>query len=596
MTQQLTEVQGRNLNSWLAVPLVVGGSAMGVLQLGNEEAGAFTADDLRLAHLIAAQSATAIHSARLFEETQHRLRQAEAMEEISKSITTTADLDRVLHMVVQLITKALPAALHTSLHMQDDQDGPFTVRASFARKGEALGASSDISLYPAALAAIEHKSVRRSSDEAHSVLACPLIVEEDVIGIIMVEAAYADAFDISDERLLDAFAIQASIAIHNASLLRSLSSAYANLSRQKEELQNKQNTLLALFDSITDGLYILDRELQLVAVNRQEAKRLGAEPETLLGRACDETLWQDAAEAITEIVKTTLATGEEGYWESQVHPAVSGPLARRDVRTYPIFDSSGEVDRVIVFAQDVSERQWLQASLFRSANLAAVGQLASSIGHEINNPLTVAIANSEILKLQSDPESPDYQIIDDILQSSIRISRIVRNLVDFSSQESYDWYETDVAQTIADALAFTAAPIHQHKIRMATHADDIPMIMGSVSHLKLLWMNLILNARDAIVAHAGKQKDFKGTIDILVSQPDQDHVEVKIIDNGEGIPVEQEQELFHPFFTTKPLGKGLGLGLHTCRTIVEAHHGAITLTNNPDGPGAVVCVTLPIDR
>ena len=587
---------GGNLRSWLAVPLTVGKYAIGVMQLGSERPGTFGPEDVRLARLIGSQSATAIQSARLYEEAQHRLQQAEAMQEIGRNITDNFDLSRVLQLVVHLVTNSIPAATRSFLYLRDDRQGQYALEARFDRGETWPHPDVDPVREPVIVAATELRSVKRSSRDRRSAMAAPLISGNEVIGIILVEGPREDAFTAVDERLLEGFATHASIAIQNANLLRDLASAYANLSGQQEELLSKQNTLLALFDSITDGLYILDRDHRIVAVNRQEAKRLGVSQESLLGRQCDDDLWGECASDILDVARNTLFTSQAGNWECQGHTGFSGPFARRDVRTYPIFDSSGRVDRVILFAQDVAEKQWLQASLFHSANLAAVGQLASSIAHEINNPLTVAIANAEIMKMDSDPGSPDYVILNDILQSNIKIGQIVRNLVDFSSQDAYDWYETDVEQTLADALAFTASAIRSCKIQILRQPANLPQITASVSHLKLLWMNLILNARDAIVARLGDDRSAIGRVEVLTSQPDSEHVQVRIIDNGEGIPAEHQDMLFLPFFTTRAIGKGMGLGLHTCRTIVESHQGTIEVKNNPAGPGALACVTLPVRR
>lgn len=369
--------------------------------------------------------------------------------------------------------------------------------------------------------------------------------------------------------------------------------SFIDLAHHQEEILRSHRTLQALFDGITDGLYILDRDMRIVAINQAEAKRLGTKPEALLDPPCDITFWGDAIETVTQIVLNTFETGEEGNWESQQDTARRGPFVDRDLRTYPIFRPSGEVDQVILFAQDVAEKRQLQASLFRSANLAAVGQLASSIAHQINNPLTVVIANTQLMQMDTEPTSPDYEMIKDVMDAAARISRIVQNLLDFSNQASYAWVETDLEANIDDALNFVAHSLRKGNIRVVKDTANLPPIIASANHLKLLWLNLLLNAQDAITARENTL-DEKGTIEVHATQVDSSYVQVQIIDNGVGIPLQHHQLLFHPFFTTKPPGKGLGLGLYTCRIITEHHQGQIEIDSGDGNPGTIVTVTLPI--
>ena len=102
-------------------------------------------------------------------------------------------------------------------------------------------------------------------------------------------------------------------------------------------------------------------------------------------------------------------------------------------------------------------------------------------------------------------------------------------------------------------------------------------------------MNLLLNARDAISA-----AERIGKIEIVAAETDSNHVRIQIIDNGIGIPYQHRDLLFHPFFTTKPTGTNLGLGLYTCRAVVETHQGQIEIESLPDGPGTIVTVILPV--
>ncbi|MCB0208224.1 MAG: GAF domain-containing protein [Anaerolineae bacterium] len=591
------------IDTWLAVPLTTGDAPLAVLTLGSEGSHGFISDDLRLMQIIASQAAAAIDNARLHEEVRQRLQQTEALSTISQTISTTLDLRRVLELVVQFAVKTIQIASHSLLYLLDPSTQSPRLEAKASIYDQPLPAGLETVREKAIQQAIQQQATTRvlwQSEEktAWSLLVAPLKTNEAIIGAISVESPRPNVFSAGDETLLNTFASHASIAIQNANMFRDLSAAYLDLSRKQEEILHNHRTLQALFESITDGLYLIDRDLKIVAINRAEAERLGTHPDALVGRVCDTSLWGGATKSLIEVVKTTFESGEEKNWESQSDAVDQGYFADHDVRTYPIFKAPGDVSQVIILAQDVSEKRSWQASLFRSANMAAVGQLASSIAHQINNPLTIIIANAQIMEMEALPDSPDYPIIGYIVEAGTQIRQIVQNLLDFSTQDSYDWFETDVQKTIDDALSLVAHSLRKNDIEVVKQIETVPTILASASHLKLLWMNLFLNARDAIFdrfSHGGyMHAEAGGVINVCVSNINTEYVCIKIIDNGIGIPQRHRDHLFHPFFTTKTTNKNLGLGLYTCRAIVEAHQGQIEIDSSEADSGTTVSVTLPL--
>ena len=426
------------LRAYLALPLVAGETLVGVLGLGSESPDAFTPDGLRLAQIIAGQAAAAIENARLFEEAQRRWEQTEALRVISQRIVTTLDLSQVLELVVRSASDTISVAAHSTLYLFDQASGKFTLEASASRRRSqpayAIKKTRDRIIH---VAISQHMVIYDPNvvgqDEVWSLLAAPLKIGDAIIGAICLDSPYADAFSVDDQTMLSAFASQASIAIQNASLFRDLSSAYVDLASSREEILRSRNTLQALFDGITDGLYIVNQDMAIMAINQAEARRIGLPAEELEGRVCDESLWGEAAAKLNSLVQAALKSGQEQNWLSQADAPDRGPFADHDVHIYPILSMAGPARRAIIFAQDVSEiRQW-QASLFRSANLAAVGQLASSIAHEINNPLTVTVGNAQILQLDMDKSDPNYTPTERIVEAGMRMRRVVQNFRVFQS-------------------------------------------------------------------------------------------------------------------------------------------------------------------
>ncbi|MFQ5611458.1 MAG: ATP-binding protein [Anaerolineae bacterium] len=420
-------------------------------------------------------------------------------------------------------------------------------------------------------------------------LALPLSTEGKVLGALCLGHRRAGAFTPPVVDLLAAFADQAAIAIENARLFQNLSTAYVDLSQSREKILDHRNILQALFDGFTDGLYVVDKTLTVLMVNQAEATRLKQTVSEIEGKTCADLGWAEAAPELLENIREVFARGRALQW-SPAEISTARMFKDREVQLYPVRNPQQEIARVVVFAQDVSERRQLQASLFQSANLAALGQLATSVAHEINNPLTVAVANSQIILMDKAADPKRRDLAQAIFEAGQRIQRIVANLVEFSNQETYLFNQVDLVHNIEGALALVAHPLQREEIAVARRFDCQPSLIASSSHLKMVWMNLLLNARDAILA-----AERAGQVRIHVAQDAErpGEVFISISDNGIGIPADDYEQLFRPFFTTKQTGKALGLGLFTAHAIVERHNGRITVESQVDR-GSTFTVFLPL--
>ncbi|MBE7474225.1 MAG: hypothetical protein DPW09_33035 [Anaerolineae bacterium] len=420
-------------------------------------------------------------------------------------------------------------------------------------------------------------------------LLVPLVSRDKLLGVLGLGYANRSSFAANHGRWLSIFCDQAAIAIENARLFENLASAYIDLAQSREKILHSRNTLQVLFDGITDGLYILDQNLTITALNQVEAERQGYRPDELIGQSCLSLAWTQAAPELLARIQESLTTGRETTWnspESETEPY----LKDREFRIYPIRNRIGHIEQVVVFGQDVSERRRWQASLFRSANLAAVGQLAGSVAHQINNPLTITMANSQLLLLEVQPNSEAYGLANDILKAGIRIQKIIENLLEFSNQETYFFVEADLIETIEGALALVTRSLKKDRVELVKDYQVRPRLSASVSHLKLVWMNLLLNARDAVVGHTDRP-----VVTIATQAVSEREVKVSISDNGCGIAEKDFEQLFRPFFTTKPVGKALGLGLYSAHTIIERHRGQINVCSQP-GIATTFEVILPLDN
>ena len=190
-----------------------------------------------------------------------------------------------------------------------------------------------------------------------------------------------------------------------------------------------------------------------------------------------------------------------------------------------------------------------------------------------------------------EPEDARYQMAQLIERAGLRASKVVRNLLDFSRQEDYQFVPTDLNATIDDALSLILHQLQRDKIVVTKDLkDDLPLVSASTSHLQTVWTNLLINARDAI----GEQRG--GTIKIITRLSQDGHsIQALFTDNGPGIAEKDLPRIFEAFFTTKPRGRGSGLGLYVSYMIIAHHRGTMQVSSRM-GDGTTFIANLPIER
>ncbi len=519
------------------------------------------------------------------------------LREASQEINSTLQLDEVLKIILSKANNV--AGVNLAKIYLADQHGDLSTKRSVTKKFslENEQGEGDLLFTLAQKATLTREIIHiRRLDEPEwrnqsfeSVLMLPLISADKLIGVFALGSQQPDTFSSNHLRWLSVFSGQAATAIENARLFQDLASAYIDLAQSREQILHSRNTLQVLFDGISDGLYILNRDLTINSLNRIEAERQGYQPDDLIGQSYPSLAWSQNAPELLGQIKEALDTGQETTWISPDYET-DPYLKDREFRIYPIRNRLGQIEQVVVFAQDVSERRRWQASLFRSANLAAVGQLAGSIAHQINNPLTIAMANSQLLLIETPPNSEIHELATGIFKAGDRIQNIVQNLLDFSNQETYFFVQTDLIDTIEGALALVLRSLKRSQIEIIKHYHTRPILSASTSHLKLVWMNLLLNAGDALANHTGQPE-----ITITTNSVSEREVKVSVADNGMGISEKDFDQIFRPFFTTKLTSKALGLGLYSTHIIIERHNGQINVTSQP-GQGTTFEVILPLDN
>lgn len=232
----------------------------------------------------------------------------------------------------------------------------------------------------------------------------------------------------------------------------------------------------------------------------------------------------------------------------------------------------------------MTELRLTQDQLVQATKLAAIGELASNIAHEINNPLTSILGYAELIKEESDPENilKDVEVIE---KESLRAKEIVHQLLEFSRKRALKLENTDINRTIREVIELVSMQVKDTMIDIVQNYSEVPHIEVDSNQLKQVFLNIINNAIYAMNG-AGRL-----TITTLTQGND---VLVKIEDTGTGIPKEHVQRIFEPFFSTKN-EKGTGIGLSVSYKIIQSHGGQILVESEP-GAGTAFTLVLPLKR
>lgn len=543
---------------------------------------------------------TILRTQALEKQLQRQSQQLAALNRIGQAVSAKLDTNEVLTTAVSHIADLLDTAFAAALLLEGGQ-----LRYRYVHQNGRLLETNTLPSIAAGegilggvLAAQKAVFVnepagdvrfRRHSDaplplKTTSLIAAPLMVRDHPVGVLSAYNKRLNRFNEVDLDLFASLASSVSEAIENAWLFQRVRL------RQQELLENR-NTLQALIDGIPHPIYTINDHWQLVTVNKSKADELDASPEDLVGPLCYKAFFDRDAPCEHCAVALTLENKAAKTWT--VSWTGADHLPREwDVSAYPIPSRQASAARAVILWQDRTEERRLESSLLQAGKLAAIGQLAAGVAHEINNPLTAVNANAEMLKMVIPPSDENYESVDLIARAGQQAARVVRGLLDFARQEQYAFRMGDVNDSVQQALDLIQYQLQQANTKITLNMDyRLPRVRASWEHMKSVWLNLIVNARDA-VEHRQEAREVEVTTRMA---PEKDHVQVLIRDNGKGMSRAELAHIFEPFYTTKDPGKGTGLGLATCHRIIEQHGGEINVVSAP-GEGTTFIIRLPVDQ
>jgi two-component system NtrC family sensor kinase len=486
---------------------------------------------------------------------------------IAKLLNGGLDVEQVLTRAAEIIQADLPAAAVT-IWFRDEETGCFrAVEAPRHAAGPQLLGSLDS--LPAAGAGVR----------------IPLQHDEAPIGLLEVR-------DGSSPVQLELLATIANLlAPYLASL--ALSADFAiEVAAQSREIDEQRRFTGLIIDSLPVGLYVVDREYRIQIWNRQrEIGAPGLPRDQVVGRQVFEVLTRQPAQELRAEFDRVFQTGEVVQAELEV--TLGGEQRSFRLTKIPMRLGGDEISHVITIGEDVTDSRRIQGQIMQSEKLAAIGQLAAGVMHEINNPLaTISACVAAITGRLDDASGAERSAVEEYLElidkEVDRCTRIVDGLLDFSRPKGKAKGRV-VLNAVVDETLFLLK--HHQRFKRLTVARELdlslPATVGNAEQLTQVLMALMLNAVDAM--------EDRGKLTVRTGRGPAwaNEVVVEIEDNGVGIPRSEQSKIFEPFYTTKPPGRGTGLGLSICYGIVEDHQGRIEVDSQP-GRGSTFRVFLPV--
>jgi PAS domain S-box-containing protein len=515
-----------------------------------------------------------------------------ALVSFARELNSDLDLDRLSNRLVTRVRETLAVEKIALLLVRTDEAGDFV---GVTNIGFDPGAALRIgrgTILGARLAS--HHTVliddalplrRLSGDEAAEwrdaglYYFVPCVAKDVTIGVLALgRKAGAEPLSSEDMALLGAVAGQAATALENARL-------YGELQINYDEIQRLRQFSDSVVESLSDGLLVVDLDDRVMRWNRRLEALTGLER----GRAVGRRLPAMFDKVFLDSLYAARRDSPEGVTLYRVPLTPSHAGAKTEllvnVGVAPFQTADGVKAGWIIVLEDITDRANLEEQLRLSEKMAAIGLLAAGVAHEVNTPLTGISSFTQMLLEHAEPDDPRTQLLEKIERQTFRAAKIVNSLLNLARPADGETGRVDINAVINDVWSLLEHQFKNSRIQLRKElAGSAPVVQGVEYKLQQVFLNLFLNARDAMP---------KGGWLTVSTRVDGSQAVIELADTGVGIPAEHLARIYDPFFTTKPEGRGTGLGLSVTYGIVQEHGGALSCESIP-GQGTRFKLLLPM--
>jgi two-component system, NtrC family, sensor kinase len=411
----------------------------------------------------------------------------------------------------------------------------------------------------------------------------PCVVRGRMVAVIglgrSVDGALLSSEDVEILRTVSGYV---AVAIENSLLYKDQQERAAELKMLKEFNES-------IIESINVGLLAVDLEGRVTRLNSALEHILDLRRDAAVGRRVEDLFSEDFADTLKQVL------GKDGWRLKEIRNIYKLHTATRANRSLvlnialaPLQDGQGQTGALVVL-EDVTTRISLEEQLQQREKLSSIGLLAAGVAHEVNTPLTGVSSYTQMLLGMLNETDPKHALLQKVRTQAERATNIVNNLLNFSrTGNAAEFAEIDVSRVLDDTLQLLEPQLRRNQIQIVRRYDeDAPEAYGNAGKLQQVFTNLLLNARDAI--------PDGGQIIVSTGTADDGSLVAEIADTGIGIAPENVAKIYDPFYTTKGVGQGTGLGLAVSYGIIQEHAGRISVESTP-GKGTTFRITLPTAR
>jgi len=511
--------------------------------------------------------------------------------EFGRDLSSQMDVDRMLGSVVDRLSRTLLVA-RMAIFLVKDEEERFELAKSFGINETANLDLSFLTVNRPEDAAGHlffdntHQVVRETPGAQHTIgkldlnYFIPCTVQGHTIAVLgLGKTQDGDFLSSEDIELLETLAGYIGIAIQNARLYASLQQKVIEYERLKDFNEN-------IVESISVGVLAVDLDDRVEFWNSQMEVMFATPRMEALGRPITEVFPPTFA---SEFYRVRQTPGIHNLYKFRL-PTPAGDSRVTNVAIAPLVTKQFNVIGRLIIVDDITERIELESQLSQAEKMSSIGLLAAGVAHEVNTPLAVISSYAQMLQKQLNGDEKRAALLDKITRQTFRASEIVNSLLNFSRTSSTEFTDVDLNKIIHETLALLEHQLKTSRIKVQENLNgSLPLINGNSGKLQQVFLNLFLNAKDAMPTG--------GTLHVTTANGD--GVRVSISDTGSGIAQEHIQRIYDPFFTTKNGGreqrKGTGLGLSVTYGIIQEHAGKIQVESRV-GEGTTFYLEFPLMR
>jgi PAS domain S-box-containing protein len=513
--------------------------------------------------------------------------------EFGRDLSSETDLDKMLSSVIDRLSRTLLVDRVAVFLSSDELPDRFELARTFGMSGVAdldFGFLSPSRLEFAS-GHLFFENTRQALRESYTAKYAisrldlnyyiPCTVQNRIIAVLgLGKTIEGDFLSSEDVELLQTLAGYIGIAIQNARLYASLEQKVSEYERLKEFNEN-------IVESISVGVLAVDLKDRIESWNSQMEVMYALPRSEALGRSLADVF---PSSFVEDFYRLRQSTGIHNLYKFRLETP-AGDTRIANIAIAPLVTKRFHVIGRLIIVDDITERVSLESQLSQADKLSSIGLLAAGVAHEVNTPLAVISSYAQMLAKQVQGDDKKSSLLEKITRQTFRASEIVNNLLNFSRTTGTEFSHVNLNKVIGDTLALLEHQFKTAQIQVVNElAADLPTVYGNAGRLQQVFLNLFLNAKDAMAGG--------GTLTVATSNGA--GVNVTVRDTGSGIAQEHIQRIYDPFFTTKTSpakgqNRGTGLGLSVTYGIIQEHAGKIRVESAP-GAGTTFYLEFPLIR